>query len=424
MYHCGPTVYGRAHIGNLRSFTTWDLLRRALVLNGYKVTQVMNVTDVDDKTIKRSQEEGVSLRALTDRYTKFFEEDIATLNILTPHKLVRATDHIDEMVELIETLLRRGLAYKGEDNSVYFKISAFKKYGELAGLKNIQLKQGARIVHDEYEKEDAQDFVLWKAWNKDDGNVFWETSLGKGRPGWHIECSAMSMKYLGEGFDIHTGGKDLIFPHHENEIAQSEGATEKSLARYWLHNEFVLVDGKKMAKSEGNIMTLTDIVKKEFTPLSYRYFLLQVHYRTQVNFTWEALEASEHALKKLYEQYRALGEDIGEESAKHVKKFKQYIGDNLDTPRALALVWDILKDKTVAPKDKKKTLILFDAVLGLGLEVLKKEEIPAEVLEIAERREEARKKEDWAVADTLRKEIENLGFEIKDTEQGPRITKK
>ena len=422
MYHCGPTVYDRAHIGNLRSFITWDILRRVFESQAFTVNQVMNVTDVDDKTIKRSREEGVSLKKLTERHTDFFVKDINSLNILTPHKLIKATDHIDEMIALIEQLLKKGLAYKSADGSVYFKISAFKKYGQLARLKIKTLERTDRVRDDNYDKENIRDFVLWKSWTEEDGNVFWQTQLGKGRPGWHIECSAMSMKYLGEEFDIHTGGKDLIFPHHTNEIAQSEGVTGKQFVRYWLHNEFVLVDGQKMAKSEGNIITLNNIAEKGFNPLSYRYFLLQAHYRTQINFTWNALRAAQNALQKLYEQYGTLPNGGGI-SKTYQKKFVEIVNNDLDTPQALALLWQLMKDNAVTPEDKKNTLAYFDEVLGLGLQKYKPAEAPEKVRSLMELREYARKKEDFKTADNLRFKIERLGFTVKDTPSGPRIYK-
>ncbi len=438
MYHCGPTVYDCAHIGNLRSFVTWDLLRRVFELYNYKVMQVMNITDVDDKTIRRSREENISLKKLTDTYTNFFLKDLEALNILSPHILPKATDHVKEMVALIEKLLQKGLAYKSTDMSVYFKISAFKKYGELSGLKNVIAIEESRTARDEYDKEDVHDFALWKAWTPEDGDVFWETSLGKGRPGWHIECSAMSMKYLGDTFDIHTGGRDLIFPHHTNEIAQSEGATKKPFVHYWLHNEFILIDGKKMAKSDGNIITLQDIVNHFCNPpcpvgsreakrfgVSYRYWLLTAHYRTIVNFTWEALTGAEHALTRLYEHYRELGKEIGGKDMRYVKEFKEHLGDDLDTPGAVALLWSLLKDENVLPKDKKATLLFYDQFLGLKLAESDtvKEEIPQEVKNLVALREDARQQKNWKKADDIREDIQKLGFTVKDTASGPTIFK-
>ena len=267
MYTCGPTVYDYAHIGNFRAFLFEDLLKRWLLLQGFKVTHVMNLTDVDDKTIRGSQKQGLPLRQFTDFYIKAFFEDIKTLNILAADVYPRATDRIPEMVALIKTLMDKGYAYRGEDGSIYYCISKFPDYGKLSKLKTAELKAGARVSQDEYAKEEAQDFALWKAWTPEDGDVFWETELGKGRPGWHIECSAMSMKYLGETFDIHCGGVDNIFPHHENEIAQSEAASGKKFVNYWLHNEHLQVEGKKMSKSLGNYYTLRDLLAKQCDPV-------------------------------------------------------------------------------------------------------------------------------------------------------------
>lgn len=432
LYQCGPTVYDRAHIGNLRSFVIWDILRRVFESQGLRVKQVMNITDVDDKTIKRSKDERVSLSNLTHRYTELFLKDIDALRILRPHVLSRATEHIEEMVRLIEALLKKGYAYRADDGSIYFKISKFKKYGRMAHVRLTALKPTERVLDDNYEKEDARDFVLWKAWTKDDGDVFWETPLGKGRPGWHIECSAMSMKYLGETFDIHAGGRDLIFPHHTNEIAQSEGATGKSLARFWLHNEFVLVNRSKMAKSLKNIISLDDIKKKGFSPIAYRYWLLQAHYRTQVNFTWEALEASQNALETLYNHYRELKKkrmaktlwpDFSKLRDYYRLSFFKHIEDDLNTPTAVSELWNIIRKDNIDEKLKKELMDEFDSVLGLGFKDLKSDEVPADVKKLVKEREIARRNKDWKSADTLRKKIKELGFSVDDTPEGPSVLK-
>jgi len=423
MYHCGPTVYDYAHIGNLRSFVFADILRRTIEYIGLEVRQVMNITDIDDKMIKRSKEEGVTLGDLADKYTGYFLNDLDALNIKHPHVISKATEHINDMVALIEKLLTKGMAYKAEDGSVYFSVSTFKHYGALARLENIELKKGEHTVSDEYEKENVQDFALWKAWTSDDGDVYWETSLGKGRPGWHIECSAMSMKYLGEEFDIHTGGHDLIFPHHTNEIAQSEGITGRPFVHYWLHNEFITVNSKKMSKSLGNIIILNDIIKKGFSPLAYRYWLLTAHYRSLANFTWEALEGAQKALQNLYEQYKSLGEEIGEVHEEYRERFIRVINDDLNTPQALALLWELIKDKTLDSDCKKATMLDFDRVLGLGLNKQHTQPVPLDVFELVAKREEARKKEDWQKADELRKKIEKQGYLVNDTSQGPKVKK-
>jgi len=300
MYVCGPTVYNYVHIGNLRAYIFGDILRRHLKSLGLKVNHVMNITDVDDKTIRDSQKQGKSLKELANFYEKAFLEDLKDMNIEKPEVIPHATDHVKEMVALIKNLLAKGIAYKTEDG-IYFSIDKFKGYGKLSKIKLKELKEGAseRITKDEYDKENAQDFALWKFYDKKDGDVFWETEIGKGRPGWHIECSAMSSKYLGDSFDIHTGGVDLIFPHHENEIAQSEAANGKDFVKYWMHNEWVLVDGKKMSKSLGNFYKLKDIIEKGYSALDLRYFYLTKLYRQKLNFTWSNLDAAKTSLQRL-----------------------------------------------------------------------------------------------------------------------------
>ena len=426
MYSCGPTVYDYPHIGNYRAYIFADTLKRVLLYEGFKVKHIMNLTDIDDKTILNSQKEGKTLKKFTEFYTKEFFKDIKVLNILNPKKFTKATDYVDEMVDIIKKLMKNGLAYKSTDNSIYFDIKKFKNYGKLSHLVLEQQKENAsgRIKTDEYEKDNIQDFALWKAWDKKDGEVFWKTKLGKGRPGWHIECSAMSMANLGEQIDIHTGGVDNIFPHHENEIAQSEGATGKQFVKYWMHNEWVLVDQKKMAKSYHNFYTLKDIIDRGIDPISYRFWLLMANYRTRVNFVWEALEGSKIALKRLYKLYIELGEKVGKVDVNYQKKFKEYLEDDLDTPRALSLLWDIIKDENISPGDKKATVLDFDKVFGLGFENLKKEKIPKEIIKLAEEREEVRKNKDFKKSDELRDKINNLGYDIKDEENGYKINLK
>ncbi len=426
MYSCGPTVYNYPHIGNYRAYVFADVLKRVLLYEGYKVRHIMNLTDIDDKTIRESQKENKTLREFTEFYSEEFFKDIKSLNILEPTKFTKATDYIPEMVEIIEKLLDKKLAYKSRDGSVYFEIKKFKNYGKLSHLvlENQKENAGGRITSDEYDKENAQDFALWKAWDEKDGDIFWETTLGKGRPGWHIECSAMSIKNLGEQIDIHTGGVDNIFPHHENEIAQSEGATGKTpFVKYWMHNEWVLVDNKKMAKSFNNFYTLRDLQTRELDPLVYRFWLLMANYRTRVNFVWEALEGAETALKRLHSLYLGLGDDMGQVHKEYQNKFKEYLEDDLDTPRALALLWDVAKDENMSNGDKKATILDFDKVLGLGFENLKEEAIPEEILKLAKEREGARKNKDFKKSDELRKEINSLGYEIKDLGNEYKINK-
>ena len=428
-YSCGPTVYNYPHIGNYRAYIFADTLKRVLLYSGYKVKHIMNLTDIDDKTIRDSQKEGKTLKEFTEFYTKEIFKDIKSLNILEPTKFTKATDYIDEMVNITKKLLEKDLAYKSEDGSVYFNIRKFKNYGKLSRLELENQKENAsgRIKTDEYDKENAQDFALWKAWDKEDGDVFWETDLGKGRPGWHIECSAMSMKNLGEQIDLHTGGVDNIFPHHENEIAQSEGATGKKFVNYWMHNEWVLVDGKKMAKSFGNFYTLRDVIGKEIDPIAYRFWLLMASYRTKVNFNWGALEGAETALKRLYNLYIDLGESPpaggGKVSQEYQQKFKECVQDDLDTPRALVVLWDVIKDENISKADRKATVLDFDKVLGLGFANLKEEIIPRNIIKLAEEREQARKDKDWGKSDRLRQSSVAGGYNIEDTPSGPKIKK-
>ena len=433
MYTCGPTVYNYAHIGNLRAYVFADILKRVLLYDGFQVHHIMNLTDVDDKTIRESQKEKKTLKEFTEFYTEEFLKDIKALNILNPTKFTKATDYIEEMVGIIKKLLGNGLAYKSPDGSVYFDIRKFKNYGQLTHLNLENQKKNAegRINTDEYEKENAQDFALWKAWDKKDGNVFWETELGKGRPGWHIECSAMSMTNLGEEIDIHTGGVDNIFPHHENEKAQSEGATGKQFVRYWMHNEWVLADQKKMAKSENNFYTLQDILRKGIDPITYRFWLLMANYRTRVNFVWEALEAAQTALKRLYSLYLELGEGVlGQVHQEYKNKFMEYINNDLNTPRALSLFWDVIKDENISPADKKATILDFDKVLGLGFSAKggpasgwENSPNAKEISKLLKEREQARKNKDFKKSDELRAKINSLGYEVKDTAEGTTISK-
>jgi cysteinyl-tRNA synthetase len=424
-YSCGPTVYNYPHIGNYRAYIFADTLKRVLTYGGYEVKHIMNLTDIDDKTIRNSQAEGKTLKEFTEFYTEAFYNDSKILNILPPEKFTKATDYVNEMVDIVKKLLEKGLAYKSDDGSVYYDIKKFPTYGKLSGLVLEDQKENAsgRIKNDEYEKENAQDFALWKSWDEKDGDVFWETDLGKGRPGWHIECSAMSMSNLGEQIDLHTGGVDNIFPHHENEIAQSEGATGKQFVKYWMHNEWMLVDHKKMAKSFNNFYTLRDVIDKGINPLAYRFWLLMAKYSSKVNFVWEALEGAETALKRLQGLYLALGDEIGQRNEDYHLKFKEFIEDDLDTPRAITLLWDVLKDENVSNADKKATILDFDKVFGLGFENLKEGVIPEEVLSLAKEREQSRVNKDFKKSDELRAEINKLGYDVKDTSEGQKFSK-
>jgi cysteinyl-tRNA synthetase len=436
IYTCGPTVYDYAHIGNFRTFVFQDLLRRWLEYRGFKVIQVMNITDVDDKTIRGARKRNIPLREYTDYYMKAFFEDIEALNLEKAEYYPRATEHIPEMVELIKRLMEKGYAYRGEDGSIYYDISKFKDYGKLSKLKIEELKPGARVKVDEYGKEEARDFALWKAWDEEDGDVFWETEIGKGRPGWHIECSTMAMKYLGETIDIHSGGVDLIFPHHENEIAQSEAATGKPFARYWLHSEHLLVEGRRMAKRYGNFYTLRDLIKRGYDPKAIRYLLMSTHYRQQLNFTFEGLEAAKGAVDRLTTFVRRLletdgagcGEEIKRLMADVQKRFESAMDDDLNISVALAALFDFVRDvnklmdeNRLSRKEAEEVydlMMKFDKVLGVIGEVKAEEKLPPEAEELIRRREEARKAKDWATADRIREQLRAMGIILEDTPQG------
>ncbi len=424
LYSCGPTVYNYPHIGNYRAFIFADILKRYFEYSGYDVMHIMNITDVDDKTIRDSNARGESLLDFTEHYTKEFNKELGKLNIKPVTKQPKATDHIKEMVAMTEELLRKDIAYKGDDGSIYFDIAEYKDYGKLSGLdlKAIQQHSQSRIKKDEYDKEHAEDFALWKAWDESDGDVYWDTPLGRGRPGWHIECSAMSTKYLGNHFDVHTGGVDLTFPHHENEIAQSECASGEHFVNYWLHNEHLLINGKKMSKSLKNDYRLSDLEERGFSGIDYRYWLLQANYRTIVNFTWEGLESAKSALKKLKVFVLSLDHQ-GSIAHTYKKDFEEAMNDNLNTSEALGVLWKLVKDETVSNADKKATLLHFDEVFGLGMKHWKKDEIPAEIIKLVQDREHARKAKDWSAGDHARSVIQNLGYDIKDTPEGTEIFK-
>lgn len=370
MYHCGPTVYDYVHIGNLRSFLLADILRRTFEVEGYEINQVMNITDVgiggnndegEDKIIKGLKREGKevsmqSMKELGEFYTERFKEDIAKINIQIPHVLPKASEHITEQIELIKTLEEKGLTYMISDG-VYFDTSKDKNYGKLGGLTD---ESESRIGST--EKRNARDFALWKFNN----NLGFPSPWGQGFPGWHLECSAMATKYLGQPFDIHTGGIDLAPIHHNNEIAQSENACDCTFAKYWLHNEFVNVSEEKMAKSEGNQITLAEISNKNFSPLVYRYFLMMAHYRSKVIFSWEALEAANNAFEKLKRFVGPIGSP-GSIDFAYKAKFIEKMENDLNTPQAIAVLWTLVKDKEVSPENKLATILEFDKVLGLGL---------------------------------------------------------
>ncbi|HYC79437.1 MAG TPA: cysteine--tRNA ligase [Candidatus Binatia bacterium] len=426
LYTCGPTVYDYAHIGNLRSYIFTDILVRTLKANGYDVVSVMNITDVDDKTIRRSQEEKSSLKEVTEKYTEVFLEDLTRINSLRPDHMPKATEHIEGMVEMIKTLLNKGFAYKTDNGDIYFDISKDENYGELAKVDLTQLKQNAegRLNNaDEYDKEDIHDFALWKAYDQADGDVFWETEIGKGRPGWHIECSVMSAKHLGQPFDIHAGGVDLMFPHHTNEIAQSMAATGKPLANVWLHPEHLLVENSKMSKSKNNYYTSKDILEKGFSHLAFRYLTLSSHYRTKLNFTWESLQGAQNALNNLYKAVSVYSE-AKTGLPEFEQSFQDAIDDDLNTPKALAVVWDMVNSENNSG-DKLASLLKFDEVLGLKIKDIWEAAIlvPDTVRKLVEERDEARRNKDFSRSDELRQAIESNGFLVEDTPDGTKLKK-
>ncbi|MDD2240827.1 MAG: cysteine--tRNA ligase [Kiritimatiellae bacterium] len=439
LYTCGPTVYNIAHIGNFRAYVFEDLLRRWLQFKGFRVTQVMNLTDVDDKTIRDSQAAGQPLTEFTAQFKHAFFDDIRALNIEPAEHYPAATDHIPEMIHLIQVLLDKGYAYQSDDGSIYFSIDKWPSYGKLAQLNREGMRPGARITADEYDKENVADFALWKAWDEQDGDVAWESPWGRGRPGWHIECSAMSMKYLGPSFDIHTGGVDNIFPHHEDEIAQSEAATGQPFATYWLHCAHLMVDGQKMSKSRGNFYTLRDVLAQGYTGREIRYELLATHYRAPLNFTFASLVAARTALRRIDEFTARLAElaqgaaaaDLPGWADTAALHFEAAMDDDLNISAALAALFAAIREgnaamdaKTLTPEGAAAVQDLFrrwDTALG----VLQKptQVIPDDVQALLDRRQVARAEKDWAQSDALRDEITARGWTVKDTPKGQTATK-
>lgn len=434
-YTCGPTVYNYAHIGNLRTFLFEDTLRRTLKLFGWRVTQVMNLTDIDDKTIRRANEEGLSLREFTDRYIEAFFADLDTLRIERAEHYPRATDYIPEMAQLVKTLGEGGHTYQSGD-SIYYRISTFPEYGKLSGIKPDQNLAGARVDSDEYEKEDARDFVLWKACKENEPS--WDTEIGNGRPGWHLECSAMAMSLLGQSFDIHTGGVDNIFPHHENEIAQSEGASGGSFARFWLHAEHLTVESEKMAKSKGNFFTLRELLERGHDPSVIRYLLLSVPYRQRLNFTIDGLHAAEQALDRITNTLRRLdhtpeasGEgDLSMETIERFRRaFREGLGDDLNTAKALAALHTLLHSVNTALDGggisvtaKLALSAAFeeaDSVLAVFPEAPAADHQDDQIQAMVDERTEARKTRDFARSDEIRDELAGQGIVIEDTPHGP-----
>ena len=440
MYTCGPTVYNYAHIGNFRAYMFEDLLRRYIQFCGFKVTQVQNLTDVDDKTIRASIEQGLPLKEYTKTYIDAFFTDLAKLNIEPAEHYPAATDYIPEMIAIIETLFEKGYAYQSDDGSVYYSIDKFAEYGKLARLDREGMQSGTRVDQDEYDKDNAADFALWKAYVPEDGDVVWDSPWGRGRPGWHIECSAMSMKLLGESFDIHTGGVDNIFPHHEDEIAQSEAATGKPYSKYWMHCGYLVVDGKKMSKSVGNFYTLREILDMGYTGREVRYELLSGHYRQSLNFAFKSLDANRAALKRLDEFFANIKESIGAETEQGElpkwalntrSKFAEAMDDDMNISGAMAAIFDMVhagnKAMTDSPLPGSEALAVtvlwkeLDTVLGV-LEI-PETEVSAEVEELLEARAIARTEKNWSESDRIRDRLAELGWTVKDTPEGPKLRK-
>jgi cysteinyl-tRNA synthetase len=445
MYTCGPTVYDYAHIGNYRTFVFQDILRRFLKLRGFKLNHVMNLTDVDDRIITRAAEAGVGIQDYTQKFVQAFFDDCKTLSIEEPEHWIRATDHIDDMVALIQRLQQKSYTYSGE-GSIYYRIAKFPDYGKLSKIDVAGIQAGARVDNDRYEKESARDFALWKA--PKPGEHFWETPIGPGRPGWHIECSAMAMKYLGDTLDIHTGGIDLAFPHHENEIAQSEAATGKPFARYWLHAEHLLVEGEKMSKSLGNFFTLRDLFAKGYKPSALRFALASVPYRRQLNFTFEGLQQATSAIDRLRNFSDRLkagkfpeGQMLGMEEriAKAAADFDAGLSDDLNTAMALAAVYDFVREANIA-MDKgefrqgdvasaQEFLATVDKVFAVvadndaeKLQALGYADAAAitdaEIEKLIAERQDARKRRDFATSDRVRKELADRGIILEDSKDG------
>lgn len=436
MYSCGPTIYNYSHIGNFRAFVFYDLLVRYLRFRGFEVTHVMNLTDVDDKTIKGAKDKGLSLSEYTSFYEQEFLKDMSTLNIKQPNIMPKATLEIDAMVELIVKLIEKGHAYKNNKGDIYFKISSFPNYGEMADIDKRSLKENAdnRLNNaDEYGKDNVFDFALWKAWDENDGDVYWETKIGKGRPGWHIECSAMSAKYLGQPFDIHTGGIDLVFPHHTNEIAQSECACGVKFCNYWMHNGHLFVNGKKMSKSLGNFYTLRDLLDKGYTPEAIRYELIKGHYRQELDFKESNLEANGKIIKKFKDFMARLNDIKIEESSENIDNlllktedaFIKAMDDDLNSPSALAVIFEFMNEinkriSKISTKDAMKIKELFSSFMEVfGFVIISKESVLSpEEAELFEKRNIARAEKNYILADELKEKLKNLGIQVKDTPEG------
>jgi cysteinyl-tRNA synthetase len=442
MYTCGPTIYDFAHIGNFRTYVFEDLLRRTIQFFGFSIDQAMNITDIDDKTIRGALLKKIPLKQYTEPFRIAFFEDLQALNIQKVEHYPAATDYIPEMIQMIETLMQKGFAYKSQNGSIYFSIRRFPSYGRLSHLNLADLKVNASGENeaDEYDKDNVADFVLWKAYDPQrDGQIFWESSFGPGRPGWHIECSAMATKLLGPSIDIHCGGVDNMFPHHENEIAQSECCSGHRFVRHWLHAEHLLVDHKKMSKSLGNFYTLRDILKKGYTGQELRYMLLSTHYRTQLNFTFAGLDAARASLQRIEDlvaRLRTIQQSRLSTATldKARPRFKAALADDLNISAALAVLFDLIRELNVLcdedklgreeAQDALSLLAEWDQVLAVLPLQKKEEDVPHDLLHLLELREKARREKNWKTSDEMRDAILARGYIIEDTPQGARLKKK
>ncbi len=435
MYTCGPTVYSHAHIGNFRAYIFEDLLQRHLEARGYIVDRVMNLTDVDDKTIRGSREANLPLQAFTAPFKEAFFRDLDALQIQHANRYPAATDErfVGAMIGMIEKLIARDLAYQAEDKSVYFRIHRFPNYGHLAHFDLSELRSTGRVKSDEYDKEHVGDFALWKAWDEEDGDVWWESPWGRGRPGWHIECSAMAMTLLGEQIDIHCGGVDNIFPHHEAEIAQSEGCSGKQFVRYWLHCAHLLVEGQKMSKSLGNFYTLRDVLAKGYSGREVRYALMRVHYRAPLNFTWEGMEEARQALMRIDEWRRRLrGVASGESQADGIAndKFFEALDDDLNISAALGYLFEQIRESNreldggVESARAQAWLNWWEKINRVLVLEGQKEGPPTEIAALADARVQARLAKNWQKSDELRDAIQAAGWEVRDTKGGQVLTRR
>lgn len=435
LYTCGPTVYNTAHIGNFRTFLFEDLLKRYLTLRGFKVTHIMNLTDVDDRTINEANRTGEPISELTNKYIKQFNDDLQTLRVQPADHFPRATEHVREMIELVTNLMDRGYAYQAQDGSIFFAIDKYPPYGQLAHIDTNQQRSTERVESDDYSKENPRDFTLWKAWKPEDGEVYWDSPWGRGRPGWHIECSAMATKYLGRHFDIHCGGGDNIFPHHENEIAQSVCGYGGKFVNYWLHSEHLLLGDDKMSKSLGNFYRIAELLREGFTPESLRYVLLTTHYRSKLKFTLDKHHEAQKSIQRIHEIHRRLREFLDDSRGQNndrlnneLDEFYRHMDNDLDIANGLAVIFDWIRRTNAAldnhelDADAARAGIHFLETIDQLLDILPEDsEVPEKIMVLVAKRTAARRDRDWALADDLRDQLISAGWEVKDTATGPEV---